>query len=160
MLAQRRRRIGVVHQDCRFIDHLSVAENILLPVTVSGGNIERARSDMNDLLGWVGLNALADHRPPELSGGERQRIGFARLFYHAPPFAVLDEATSAINPDEEGSLYRAVIEQGTTVVSIAHRLELRNCHTLELKLLGDGEGGWELHERAGGKWALKTRSAE
>jgi ABC-type uncharacterized transport system fused permease/ATPase subunit len=95
-----------------------------------------------------------------LSGGERQRIGFARLFYHSPPFAILDEATSAINPDEEGQLYERVIEQGTTVVSIAHRLELRNCHTLELKLLGDGEGGWELHERAGGKWALKTRSAE
>jgi len=109
----------------------------------------------------VGLNTRHLEWNDVLSGGERQRIGFARLFYHAPPFAVLDEATSAINPDEEGSLYRAVIEQGTTVVSIAHRLELRNCHTLELKLLGDGDGGWELHERAGGgKWALKTRSAE
>ena len=98
-----------------------------------------------------------------LSGGERQRIGFARLFYHAPPFAILDEATSAINPDEEGTLYEAVIAQGTTVVSIAHRLELRACHELELKLLGDGEGGWELHERApGGKrdWALKSASAQ
>ena len=97
-----------------------------------------------------------------LSGGERQRIGFARLFYHAPPFAILDEATSAINPDEEGTLYEAVIAQGTTVVSIAHRLELRECHELELKLLGDGEGGWELHERARAgdrKWALKRMSA-
>ena len=108
----------------------------------------------------VGLNTRHLEWNDVLSGGERQRIGFARLFYHAPPFAILDEATSAINPDEEGSLYRAVIEQGTTVVSIAHRLELRECHELELKLLGDGEGGWELHERAGGgKWALKTRSA-
>jgi ABC-type uncharacterized transport system fused permease/ATPase subunit len=81
-----------------------------------------------------------------LSGGERQRIGFARLFYHSPPFAILDEATSAINPDEEGQLYERVIEQGTTVVSIAHRLELRKFHRKELKLAGDGLGGWELHK--------------
>ena len=81
-----------------------------------------------------------------LSGGERQRIGFARLFYHSPPFAILDEATSAINPDEEGQLYERVIEQGTTVVSIAHRLELRKFHRKELKLAGDGSGGWELHK--------------
>ena len=110
----------------------------------------------------VGLNTRHLEWNDVLSGGERQRIGFARLFYHAPPFAILDEATSAINPDEEGTLYQAVIAQGTTVVSIAHRLELRECHELELKLLGDGEGGWELHERARAgerKWALKRRSA-
>ena len=110
----------------------------------------------------VGLNTRRLEWNDVLSGGERQRIGFARLFYHAPPFAILDEATSAINPDEEGTLYQAVIAQGTTVVSIAHRLELRECHELELKLLGDGEGGWELHERARAgerKWALKRRSA-
>ena len=110
----------------------------------------------------VGLNTRHLEWNDVLSGGERQRIGFARLFYHAPPFAILDEATSAINPDEEGTLYQAVIAQGTTVVSIAHRLELRECHELELKLLGDGEGGWELHERARAgdrKWALKRMSA-
>ena len=110
----------------------------------------------------VGLNTRHLEWNDVLSGGERQRIGFARLFYHAPPFAILDEATSAINPDEEGTLYQAVIAQGTTVVSIAHRLELRECHELELKLLGDGEGGWELHERARAgerKWALKRRRA-
>ena len=110
----------------------------------------------------VGLNTRHLEWNDVLSGGERQRIGFARLLYHAPPFAILDEATSAINPDEEGTLYQAVIAQGTTVVSIAHRLELRECHELELKLLGDGEGGWELHERARAgerKWALKRRSA-
>ena len=109
----------------------------------------------------LGLNTRHLEWNDVLSGGERQRIGFARLFYHAPPFAILDEATSAINPDEEGTLYQAVIAQGTTVVSIAHRLELRACHELELKLLGDGEGSWELHERTpGGKrdWALKRKS--
>ena len=93
-----------------------------------------------------------------LSGGERQRVGFARLFYHAPPFAILDEATSAINPDEEGKLYEHVIAGGTTVVSIAHRLELRRFHKKELKLRGDGNGGWELHEqKQKDKWTQVAR---
>jgi ABC-type uncharacterized transport system fused permease/ATPase subunit len=93
-----------------------------------------------------------------LSGGERQRVGFARLFYHAPPFAIQDEATSAINPDEEGKLYEHVIAGGTTVVSIAHRLELRRFHKKELKLRGDGNGGWELHEqKQKDKWTQVAR---
>ena len=54
------------------------------------------------------------------------KIGFARLYYHAPKFAILDEATSAINPDEESKLYERLFDTRTTVVSIAHRLELEN----------------------------------
>lgn len=108
----------------------------------------------------VGLNTRHLEWNDVLSGGERQRIGFARLFYHKPPFAILDEATSAINPDEEGLLYERVIAQGTTVVSIAHRLELRKFHSLELKLLGDGEGGWELHEKKGKEWKVKSKSSQ
>lgn len=109
----------------------------------------------------VGLNTRHLEWNDVLSGGERQRVGFARLFYHKPPFAILDEATSAINPDEEGLLYQRVLQQGTTVVSIAHRLELRKFHSLELKLLGDGKGGWALHESIGGKeWRLMDSSAE
>ena len=83
------------------------------------------------------------------------------MFFHAPPFAILDEATSAINPDEEHSLYEHVLAQGTTVVSIAHRLELRKFHHRELQLAGDGGGGWKLLQKketghGGEKWvALK-----
>ena len=81
-----------------------------------------------------------------LSGGERQRLGFARLFFHRPRFAVLDEATSAINPDEEAALYAGVARMGTTMLSIAHRLELRKFHRRELKVKGDGTGAWEVEE--------------
>lgn len=56
-----------------------------------------------------------------LSGGEKQRVGLARLFFHKPRFAVLDESTSAINPDEEGALYRQLSELGITVFSIGAR---------------------------------------
>ena len=73
----------------------------------------------------VGLNTRHLEWNDVLSGGERQRIGFARLYYHAPKFAILDEATSAINPDEESKLYERLFDTRTTVVSIAHRLELR-----------------------------------
>lgn len=79
-----------------------------------------------------------------LSGGERQRIGFARLFSHQPAFAVLDEATSAINADHEHELYRQVMSSRCTFFSIAHRLALRQYHHWELEVKGDGEGTWAL----------------
>ena len=78
-----------------------------------------------------------------LSGGERQRIGFARMFYHKPKYAVLDEATSAVNAAGETELYSQLQGSGITVVSVAHRLELRKFHASELKLVGDGTGKWE-----------------
>ena len=68
-VAMMRRRIGVVHQDCQFLDHLPLAANVTLPAMVSGRSAEMA--DLEDLLNWVGLANLADARPPQLSGGER-----------------------------------------------------------------------------------------
>lgn len=91
-----------------------------------------------------GLDVLHDEWDEVLSGGERQRVGFARLYYHKPKFAVLDEATSAINPDEETQLYANIDNSSsrTTVFSIAHRLELRRFHQIELAIKGDGTGEW------------------
>jgi ABC-type uncharacterized transport system fused permease/ATPase subunit len=80
-----------------------------------------------------------------LSGGERQRIGFARMFYHKPRYAVLDEATSAVNAAGETELYTQLQSSGITFLSVAHRLELRKFHANELKLVGDGTGKWEVH---------------
>ena len=68
-----RRRIGVVHQDSQFLDHLSVAENIALPLIVAGRPVDQHKSEIADLLAWVGLTHRADAHPPGLSGGERQR---------------------------------------------------------------------------------------
>ena len=66
-----RRRIGVVHQDCQFLDHLSIAENIALPLTVAD-RIADAQNNLAELLAWVSLGPQAGQRPPELSGGERR----------------------------------------------------------------------------------------
>merc|ERR1719320_754233 len=79
-----------------------------------------------------------------LSGGEKQRVGIARLFYQKPTFAVLDEATSAINVTDEGPLYRQLLDLGITVFSIAHRIELKKFHKKELHYVGDGTGKREL----------------
>ncbi len=91
-----------------------------------------------------GLDRLHDEWDDVLSGGERQRLAFARLYFHKPRFAVLDEATSAINPNEEIELYKNIHQFNCTVFSIAHRLELRSMHHYELRIFGDGSGGWEL----------------
>eukprot|EP00467_Chlorarachnion_reptans_P012155 CAMPEP_0114509212 /NCGR_PEP_ID=MMETSP0109-20121206/13076_1 /TAXON_ID=29199 /ORGANISM="Chlorarachnion reptans, Strain CCCM449" /LENGTH=736 /DNA_ID=CAMNT_0001688323 /DNA_START=90 /DNA_END=2300 /DNA_ORIENTATION=- len=81
-----------------------------------------------------------------LSGGEKQRVGWARLYFHKPSFAILDEATSAINPDEEGRLYEELCKLRVTFFSIAHRLDLRRFHQKELNLAGDGTGAYTLTE--------------
>ncbi|KAI9209715.1 ABC family transporter: long-chain fatty acid [Polychytrium aggregatum] len=79
-----------------------------------------------------------------LSGGEKQRVGLARLFFHQPKYAVLDEATSAINPDEEGGLYEWCQKLNITVFSIAHRYELKRFHQVHLHYLADGTGKVEI----------------
>jgi ABC-type uncharacterized transport system fused permease/ATPase subunit len=79
-----------------------------------------------------------------LSGGEKQRVGLARLFYHKPKFAILDESTSAVNVDEEGPMYQRARDLGITLYSIAHRLALRRFHDFELRIEGDGTGAWTL----------------
>ena len=78
-----------------------------------------------------------------LSGGERQRIGFARLFYAQPQYAVLDESTSAVNVEGETALYEEVARQKVTIISVAHRMALMRFHSWELRLKGDGSGEWE-----------------
>lgn len=61
---------------------------------------------------------------------------------------MLDESTSAVNPDEEAGLFRAIEAQGITMLSIAHRMELRRYHQRQLTFLADGAGGWELTDLA------------
>jgi ABC-type uncharacterized transport system fused permease/ATPase subunit len=96
------------------------------------------------LLGDLGLDAWQQDWLEVLSGGEKQRVGLARLLYHRPAFAVLDEATSAVNSDEQARLHEALLEAGITLLSIAHRPEVRRFHHVELQLAGDGSGAWSL----------------
>ncbi|TQV96875.1 hypothetical protein V2A60_000490 [Cordyceps javanica] len=84
-----------------------------------------------------------------LSGGEKQRMGFARLLYHEPKYAIIDEGTSAVSSDVEGLLYEMCKEKGITLITISTRASLKKYHTYNL-VLGQGETGdeWEF-ERIG-----------
>lgn len=79
----------------------------------------------------------------ELSLGEQQRLGMARLFYHKPKFAILDECTSAVTTDMEERFAAKVRAMGTSCITISHRPALVAFHDVILSL--DGEGGWSVH---------------
>ncbi|MGH1331868.1 MAG: cell division ATP-binding protein FtsE [Paracoccaceae bacterium] len=120
-----RRRIGVVHQDCQFLDHLSVAENVGLPLTVSG-RAEEAEN-LGELLSWVGLSDHANARPPELSGGERQRVALARAVIMSPDVVIADEPTGNVDWEMSLRLLSLLVElnrMGKTILIATHDLNL------------------------------------
>ncbi|SEK58914.1 cell division transport system ATP-binding protein [Roseivivax marinus] len=126
-VAHLRRRIGVVHQDCQFLDHLSVAENVALPLTVAGMDGAAARRDLDELLGWVGLGHRRDARPPELSGGERQRAALARAVIVSPDAILADEPTGNVDWDMSQRLLTLLLElnrMGRAVMIATHDLSL------------------------------------
>ncbi len=125
-VASFRRRIGVVHQDSRFVDHLTVAENVTLPLAVSGRSAGDP-GDLGELLGWVGLSAVADRFPPELSGGERQRAALARAVILSPEIVLADEPTGNVDWEMSLKLLDLLIELnrlGKTVLCATHDLNL------------------------------------
>ncbi len=126
-IADIRRRIGVVHQDCQFVDHMSVAENVLLPVTVSGRDATAAETDMNDLLSWVGLSGVKTRKPPELSGGERQRAALARAVILSPDIVLADEPTGNVDWEMSLRILDLLIELnrlGKTILCATHDMSL------------------------------------
>lgn len=126
-MAMLRRRVGVVHQDCRFLDHLSVEENIALPLTVSGKDLSQEEGNLNELMNWVGLSERAHARPPELSGGERQRAALARAVILSPEVVVADEPTGNVDWEMSQRLLQLLVElnrMGKTILVATHDLAL------------------------------------
>jgi len=125
-VAMMRRRIGVVHQDCQFLDHLTMRDNVALPLTVSGRS-SAFSADLDDLLAWVGLRRQADQLPPQLSGGERQRAALARAVIMSPDVIIADEPTGNIDWEMSQRLLSLLIElnkMGKTILVATHDLNL------------------------------------
>ena len=126
-VALARQRLGIVHQNCQFVDHLSVAENIALPLTVTGRDSAARRNDINDLLDWTGLADRRQALPPELSGGERQRAALARALIGGPDIILADEPTGNIDWDMSVKLLSLLVELnrlGKSILIATHDLAL------------------------------------
>ena len=126
-LSQMRRRLGIVHQNCEFLDHLSIEENIALPLTVAGMDNMKERANVLELMKWVGLDSKSNVKPQELSGGERQRLALARAVIMSPEIILADEPTGNVDWEMSQRLLTLMIElnkMGKTIFISTHDLSL------------------------------------
>jgi len=107
-----RRRLGIVFQDFRLLPHLTLYENVALPLRVRGHEESGYRRDVIELLKWVGLAERIDAFPPVLSGGEQQRAAVARALIDQPELLLADEPTGNLDPALSKRLLRLFVEIG------------------------------------------------
>ena len=122
-----RRRIGVVFQEFRLLDHLSALDNVGLPLRIAGRKIDDYRADVIELLQWVGLGSKIHALPPTLSGGEKQRLSIARAVVNKPDILLADEPTGNVDHAMALRILRLLVElnsMGTTVVIASHDQDL------------------------------------
>jgi cell division transport system ATP-binding protein len=136
-----RRRIGVVFQDFRLLDHLSTFDNVSLPLRIQGREVASYRADVLELLRWVGLEGRAHAFPPVLSGGEKQRVAIARALITQPDILLADEPTGNVDPPMARRLIRLFQELnrlGTSVVIATHDIGLMDQVDARRLILFDG----------------------
>ncbi|PHP65639.1 cell division ATP-binding protein FtsE [Zhengella mangrovi] len=136
-----RRRIGVVFQDFRLLDHMTTWENVALPLRIRGREESGYRNDVTELLKWVGLGDRMHVLPPVLSGGEKQRAAIARALIEQPEILLADEPTGNVDPPLARRLLRLFIElnrSGTAVLIATHDLSLMNQVDARRMILSDG----------------------
>ena len=122
-----RRRIGIVFQDFRLLDHMTTYENVALPLRVRGKEEATYRHEVEELLHWVGLGDRMNVLPPVLSGGEKQRAAIARALIDQPELLLADEPTGNVDPPLAKRLLRLFTElnrSGTAVIIATHDLSL------------------------------------
>jgi cell division transport system ATP-binding protein len=134
-----RRRIGVVFQDFRLLDHLSAFDNVALPLRLAGKRGHDYSHDVEELLSWVGLGDRMGARPQTLSGGEQQRVAIARAVVARPDLLIADEPTGNVDPEIGARLIRLFSELnrlGTTVLIATHdRALIETARAREMRLV-------------------------
>ncbi len=116
-----RRRMGMVFQDFRLLDHLSAFDNVALPLRLTGQKAFRA--DVEEMLAWVGLGDRMEARPSTLSGGEQQRLAIARAVVSRPDLILADEPTGSVDAvmaERLLKLFQSMNRLGTTVLIASH----------------------------------------
>jgi cell division transport system ATP-binding protein len=140
-LATLRRRIGVVFQDFRLLDHLTTYENVALPLRVIGREEASYRHEVVELLHWVGLGDRMAALPPILSGGEKQRAAIARAVIARPHLLLADEPTGNVDPNLARRLLHLFVElnrSGTSVVIATHDIALMDLYDAPRLVLHEG----------------------
>lgn len=126
-IAEMRRRIGVVYQDFRLIEHLSAVDNVALPLRIARVRESEVQKNVRELLAWVGLREQMDALPATLSGGQQQRVAIARAVVTRPSLLLADEPTGNVD-DKIGvrllHLFEELNKLGTTVVVATHNESL------------------------------------
>jgi cell division transport system ATP-binding protein len=140
-LALLRRRIGIVFQDFRLLEHMTTYENVALPFRVMGMDENSYRDEVMELLDWVGLGDRIYSLPPVLSGGEKQRAAIARAVIGRPQLLLADEPTGNVDPTLAQRLLRLFVElnkSGTSVVIATHDIALMDEYNARRLVLHDG----------------------
>jgi cell division transport system ATP-binding protein len=141
-----RRRIGVVFQEFRLLDHLTTFENVALPLRIRGQKLNDYRDNVMELLDWVGLDHHANSYPPVLSGGEKQRAAIARAVVSSPELLLADEPTGNVDPAlalRLMKLFRQLNQFGTTVLIATHDTHLLQTFDVPVLRLANGHTEWE-----------------
>ena len=142
-----RRRIGIVFQDFRLLDHMTTYENVALPLRVRGKDESSYRTDVLELLKWVGLGDRINVLPPVLSGGEKQRAAIARALIDQPELLLADEPTGNVDPPMAKrivKLFQELNRFGTAVVIATHDLTLMD--QVEARRMILTSGRLDIHE--------------
>ena len=137
-----RRRIGVVFQEFRLLDHLTAFENVALPMKVAGINQNQYREDVSELLNWVGLGHRIHAKPATLSGGEKQRVALARALVSKPDLILADEPTGNVDPAMSERIMKLFIELnklGAAVIVATHDLHLVQSLGKPVLRISDGQ---------------------
>jgi cell division transport system ATP-binding protein len=140
-LAALRRRIGIVFQDFRLLDHMTTYDNVALPLRVAGRSEESYRDEVMELIEWVGLGERMWALPPVLSGGEKQRAAIARAVITRPQILLADEPTGNVDPSLAQRLLRLFIElnkSGSSVVIATHDIALMDEYDARRLVLHEG----------------------
>lgn len=141
-LLELRRRIGIVFQEFRLLEHLTTYDNVALPLRVQGVPESEYRSNVEELLDWVGLGERMDALPELLSGGEKQRAAIARAVISKPEVLLADEPTGNVDPELSERLMHLFAElhrMGTTIIVATHEVGLLEKFPQPRMLLNDGE---------------------